>query len=448
LLLLGGVVSAQDPPSPEVLPSTSSGELSAVIRQSVHEQDARIAAMRNQLAAQNAQIEAMKRELASQQADYRALRRAVGLDTLDQQRAGNIRAGGPGASALPMPTGGVPADVVPAGQTQDRTVGQAPERDERPPAVAPIFNQPGVLTPRGKLVLEPSYQFGYSSADRVALIGYTVIPAILIGLIDARQVKTTTQTGAVALRYGITNRLEMELRIPYVYGHTDTISREIFTGSATDKVFTSSGHGIGDIEATARYQFNDGGADRPYYVGWLRFKSRTGRDPFEVTTDCVNRCVQNATGTGLPLQLPTGSGFYSLQPGLTWLYPSDPVVFFGNLSYLHNFPRHDVSRTVLLGGKEPLGTVRVGDIADVSIGMGLALNDKASISIGYDQSFVGITKQNGQTVPGSAKSVLGTLLIGGSYRFSDRRSMNFTLGVGVTRDTPDATVTVRVPMMY
>ena len=66
LLLLGGAASAQDPPSPEVLPSTSSGELSAVIRQSVREQDARIAAMRSQLAAQNAQIEAMKRELASQ----------------------------------------------------------------------------------------------------------------------------------------------------------------------------------------------------------------------------------------------------------------------------------------------------------------------------------------------------------------------------------------------
>lgn len=439
LLLIGGVAVAQDPP-----PAAGSGELSTVIRQSMREQAARIAAMRAQLDAQNVQIEAMKRQLASQQADYRALRHAVGLDTLDQQRAGNIRAGGSTASALPMP-----ADDVPAGQASpDRPVGQAPERDQRPPAVAPIFNQPGVLTPRGKLVVEPSYQFGYSSADRVALIGYTVIPAILIGLIDARQVKTTTQTGAMALRYGLTNRFELELRVPYVYGHTDTISREIFTGSATDKVFTASGHGIGDIEATARYQLNDGGADRPYYVGWLRFKSRTGRDPFEVTTDCVQRCVQNATGTGLPLQLPTGSGFYSLQPGVTWLFPSDPVVFFGNLSYLHNFPRHDVSRTVLLGGKEPLGTVRVGDIVDVSVGMGLALNDKASISIGYDQSFVGITKQNGQTVSGSAKSVLGTLLLGGSYRFNDKRSMNFTLGVGVTRDTPDATVTVRVPMMY
>ncbi len=158
--------------------------------------------------------------------------------------------------------------------------------------------------------------------------------------------------------------------------------------------------------------------------------------------------AKQARNRGLPLQLPTGSGFYALQPGVTWLFPSDPVVFFGNLSYLHDFPRHHVSRTVLLGGKEPLGTVQVGDIADVSVGMGLALNDKASISIGYNQSFLGITKQNGKTVPGSARSVLGTLLIGGSYRFSDRRSMNFTLGVGVTRDTPDATVTVRVPMMY
>ncbi len=454
LVLLGGVASAQDPVAPVSQPTVSStpgssGELSAVLRKNMSEQDARIEEMRAQLAAQNEQIEAMKRALASQQADYRALRHAVGLDVLDRQRAGNVRAGGSMATALPMPAGdAATVDTEPTDNPPDRTVGQAPERDSGPPAVAPIFNQPGVLTPRGKLVVEPSYQFGYSSADRVALIGYTVIPAILIGLIDARQVKTTTQTGAVALRYGITNRLEMELRIPYVYGHTDTISREIFTGSATDKVFTSSGHGIGDVEATARYQINDGGADKPYYIGWLRFKSRTGRDPFEVTTDCVTRCVQNATGTGLPLQLPTGSGFYSLQPGVTWLYPSDPVVFFGNVSYLHNFPRHDVSRTVLLGGKEPLGTVQVGDIVDASLGMGLALNEKASISIGYDQSFVGITKQNGKTVAGSAKSVLGTLLIGGSYRFSDKRSMNFTLGVGVTRDTPDATVTVRVPTMY
>lgn len=448
-MLFGGIAGAQDvtPTAQQGAGTSRSVQLSEAIRKSVVEQGERLDAMRSQLAAQIARIDQMKRALAAQEADYRTLRRAVGMDVLDRQRGGNANAAGSTATVRAMPSDTV-ANVPVEASPQDGPVGRAPEREPGPPAVAPIFNQPGVLTPRGKWVLEPSYQFGYSSADRIDLIGYTVIPAILIGLIDARQVKTTTQTGALGLRYGLTNRLELELRVPYLYAHTDTISREIFTGSAQDRVFTSSGHGLGDVEATVRYQINDGGADRPYYVGWLRFKSRTGRDPFEVTTDCVTRCVQNATGTGLPLQLPTGSGFYSIQPGVTWLYPSDPVVFFGNLSYLHNFARHDVSRHVLAGGVEPLGKIQVGDVVDVSLGMGFALNEKASISLGYDQSFVGITKQNGQTVAGSAKTVLGTLLIGGSYRLSDRRTLNVALGIGVTRDTPDATVTVRVPMMY
>jgi len=434
LALLTSTVSAQQAPAVE----------SDELHQQVKAQGERLDAMRSQIAAQMEQLESMKRTLAAQEAQYRELRQAVGLDVLDRQRAGNIRAAGSSATALPMPADAVAA----AGPEDTQPVGQAPQRDSRPPEVAPIFDQPGVLTPPGKLIVEPSYQFGYSSADRVALVGYTIIPAILIGLVDVRQVKTTTQTGAIALRYGITNRMEAEVRIPFVHGHTDTISREIFTGSATDRAFGASGSGLGDIEATLRYQLNDGGADKAYYVAWLRAKSRTGRDPFEVTTDCVQRCVQNATGTGLPLQLPTGSGFYSLQPGVTWLYPSDPVVFFGNVSYLHNFARNNVSRTLVLAGKENLGKIQVGDVADVSVGMGLALNEKASFSIGYDQSWVGVTKQNNRRVAGSVKTVLGTLLIGGSYRFSDKRTLNFTLGVGVTRDTPDATVTVRVPMMY
>ena len=337
---------------------------------------------------------------------------------------------------------------VQTSSSQTTPVGQAPAQDSRPPEVAPIFQQPGVLTPKGKIVVEPSYQFGYSTADRVSLIGYTIIPAILIGLIDVREVRTTTQTAALTARYGLTNRLEVEVRVPYVSSHTDTVSREVLTGSSEDNVFGSSGKGLGDIEATGRYQINDGGADKPYYIGWLRFKSRTGTDPFEVVTDCVTRCVENLTGTGLPLRQPTGSGFYSLQPGLTWLLPSDPVVFFGNVSYLYNFDRHDVYRNVLLAGRQYLGTISAGNVADASVGMGMALNDKASLSIGYDQSLVGTTSENGVKVPGSTKVWLGSLLIGGSYRLNEKRTLNFTLAVGVTRDTPDATVTVRVPMMY
>jgi len=471
LVMLGAPVSAQQsvsspssapaaapPPATTDTVQAQASAPSGDLRKQVTEQGERIDAMRSQISAQIEQLDAMKRALAQQEADYQALRHAVGMDVLDKQRAGSIAAGGPGASALPMPAADAVAASAPStDQAQgQQEVGQAPKQDTRPPEVAQIFQQPGVLTPKGKLIIEPAYQFGYSSVDRVALVGYTVIPAILIGLIDARQVKDTTQIGWLTSRYGITNRLEVEVRIPYVYAHQDTVSREIFTGTATDNAFGSSGHGLGDIEATARYQLNVGGPDKAFYVGWLRVKSRTGTDPFQVTTDCVQRCVENvinevdlsATGTGLPLQQPTGSGFWSIQPGVTWLYPTDPVVFFGNLSYLYNVPRDNVSRKILLGGTEYLGKVQEGNVADVSIGMGLSLNEKAAISIGYDQSFVGLTKQNGQTVPGSVKTVLGTLLIGGSWRFSDKRTLNFTLGVGVTRDTPDVTVTVRMPMMF
>src|SRR5690348_7574737 len=454
-LLIGRMAFAQ-----EVQPAaaaTSADDPSVEVRKLEKAQDLRLREMHHEIALQeqrireqDRQIAEMKRMLAAQESDYRALRQAVDVGVLAQQRAGDVHAGGAMASAQPMPSPDATlpysASAPEASDAPQRPVGREPESDERPPEVAPIFNQPGVLTPRGKFVIEPSYQFAYSSSERVALIGYTIIPALLIGLIDARQVKITTQTASLAMRYGVTDRMELEVRVPYVSAHTDTISREIFTGSATDRVFSASGRGIGDVEATARYQFNDGGADHAYYIGWLRFKSRTGRDPFEVTTDCVQRCIQNTTGTGLPLQLPTGSGFYSLQPGLTWLYPSDPVVFFGNISYLHNFPRDNVYRHVLGGVEEHLGKVDVGDIYDASIGMGLALNDRASISIGYDQSFIGVTKQNGQTVAGSSRSVLGSLLVGGSYRLNDTRTLNFALGVGVTRDTPDVTMTVRVPI--
>nr|WP_233556488.1 acetate kinase [Noviherbaspirillum sedimenti] len=406
-------------------------------------------ALQRRLAEQIEQINALKRAIAKQEADLVQLRRAVTSESLNAQRGR-----GP-ADPAQQPQGGQAAQAPQDGQAvqtaqaaQGGPVGQAPQQEARPPEVAQIFDQPGVLTPRGKYVLEPSLQYSYSSANRVALIGYTVIPALLIGLIDVREVKRNTFTAALATRFGLTNRLEVEARIPYVYRSDSTVSREVGTGSAndTDRTFSASGRQIGDVELGMRYQLNDGGIDKPYYIGTLRFKSRTGRDPFEVVTDCVQRCVGNSSGTGLPLELPTGSGFYSLQGGLTWLFPSDPAVFFGSVTYLHNFKRSNVSRTVLNGEREFLGSVEPGGIFGFNFGMGLGLNDRTSFSIGYDHNSVGRTKLNGQVVPGSVRTQLGTLLLGYSYRINDRRTLAVSLGAGLTRDTPDITLSVKLPI--
>lgn len=348
--------------------------------------------------------------------------------------------------STPGPVGGQPASAQ--AQPSQNAATRSP-RDSRPPEVAPLFEAPGVLTPRGKYILEPSLQFGYSSSNRVALVGYTVIPALLIGLVDVREVKRNTFTGALTARTGLSNRMEVEVKLPYVYRSDATVSREIFTGTAVERVFETSGKAIGDVEVAGRYQLNNGGPDKAYYIGGLRYKSTTGRSPFEVVTDCQTRCIgDNVTGTGLPLSLPTGSGFHSLQGSLTWLFPSDPAVFFGNISYLHNFKESGVTRLVRNGEREPLGELAPGGIVGFNFGMGLALNEKASLSLGYDHSTVGRMKQNGVTVPGSVRTQLGTLLLGYSYRFNEKRSLNVAVGAGVTRDTPDVSLTVRVPFSF
>ncbi len=449
-LFMLSAAAQQRPPDGAPVPENgrTAAELSAELKE-----------LKQELAAQRALLKQLQQQLLTQQAagggatpraptipeDWTAASAPLPVAALNE-----LRGTGTAGQSQPQPPGSPPV-APPAAPAQpsprQAAVAQPPARDTRPPEVAPLFEAPGVLTARGNYVLEPSFQFGYSSSNRVALVGYTIIPALLIGLVDVREVKRNTFTGSVSVRYGVTNRTEAELRVPYVYRSDSTVSRELFTGTAVERVFDTSGKALGDIELSLRHQLNDGGADKPYYVAGLRVKTRTGRDPFDVVTDCTRRCVgENATGTGLPLDLPTGSGFYAVQPNLTWLFPSDPAIFFGSVSYLYNVKRSNVNRKVLNGESEPLGEVKPGAVIGFNFGMGLALNDKASLSLGYDHSSMGRTKQNGITVPGSVRTQLGTLLMGFSYRLNERRTVNVTVGAGLTRDTPDVSLSVRLPL--
>jgi hypothetical protein len=424
--------------------------------------------LKDELAQQRALVNRLLLEVQAQHEQLQRLGTATDGMLLSQQRGmgGSMSGQAPVAEppVLPPAVTGVPAPLPPQPRpdqpgvpapapVQPAAPAQAQnssrQQPNRPPEVAPIGDQPGVLTAPGTYVLEPSMQYGYSSSNRVALVGYTVIPALLIGLVDVREIKRNTFTTAITGRTGISNRMEVEVKVPYVYRSDATVSREIFTGTAVERVFDTTGKGMGDVEVAGRYQLNNGGADKGYYIAGLRYKSRTGRDPFEVITDCERRCIgENVTGTGLPLDLPTGSGFHSLQGTLTWLYPSDPAVFFGNLSYVHNFKRDDVTRLVRNGEREPLGSLQPGAVLGFNFGMGLALNDKASLSLGYDHSTIGRMRQNGATSIGSVRTQLGTLLLGYSYRLSPQRSLNIAVGAGVTRDTPDVTLTLRLPMTF
>ena len=403
---------------------------------------ARLQALRQAVDAQTRQLDALKRAVAEQEQSLNDVRRAVTKEELASQR------GGQGTAATPEQAPQQAAQAATEAPAQAPTpVGQAPEGENIGPlSVARILELPGVLTQKGQFVLEPSLSYSNSSSLRVSLVGYTIIPAILVGLIDVRDVRRNTYTASLRGAYGVTNRFEVEARVPYLYRSDTAVGREYLEGGSFDSaVFNGTGSGIGDIEVTARYQLNEGGLDKPYYVGSLRFKSRTGRDPYEGT---FSKTLPGFRGEAVQTTLPTGTGFYGLQGAFTVLYPSDPVVLFGSLNYLYSFPRDNVTLNFEDGTQDNLGTVTPGGIIGFNFGIGLGLNEKMSLSLGYDQNSVEPTKINGLTPADAVRLQLGTMLVGFSYRRTPTSNINFTLGVGVTRDAPDVTLSLRYPMSF
>lgn len=401
-------------------------------------------ALKAKVNEQAKRMEALKKQLADTDAKLQKIQQALGVDV-----PATTVAAAPAKGKEPQPAQvaqAAPAKPIPqaaAAAQPPATVGES--RPERVQQVAQIFEQPGVLTPAGQFSFETGVQYSYSSSNRVSLVGYTIIPAITIGLIDVREVRRNSTVVNLTGRWGVTNRSELEVKVPWVYRSDDQLTRPLNIGAGRDDLFNSTGHGIGDVEATARYQFNETSVDKPVYVGSLRFKSRTGKDPFEVLTE-TTEAVELITNR-METELPTGSGFYTIQPGLTVLYPTDPAVFFGGINYQFNLSRSGVTMNTTQGPKY-LGDIDAGDVFGFNFGMGLALNEKSSFSIGYDGASVGKTKMNGQNVINTSRIQLGTLLIGYSQRLTPSTSLGLTVGVGVTRDTPDVTLGLRVPISF
>ncbi len=382
--------------------------------------------------------EELERALAAQRAELEML----------QMRGGGAAGTGAGGGAAPVQSSAdaVSAPVVaqaeqaPApAQAPATTAGQAPESASRPPPVAPLEDVQSALTPRGKWVLEPSLEFATASNDRVALVGFTFPPALTIGLIDVRRVNREFYLAALAARYGLTRRMEVEVKVPWVYRSDSTTARPLATPSATDSIFDNDGSGIGDVELGLRYQLNVGSPTKPFYVASLRLKTTTGKGPFEVDT------YNPLPGATLQSELPTGTGFYALQPALTALLPSDPAVFFGTLSYTWNI-KDDVDERDASGNR--IGEYDPGDAFNFNFGVGLALNERSSFSVGYEHNVVFKDRLNGEDVPLAQRFHIGRILFGYSYQLTRRANFNLTLGAGITDDAPDVTITARLPIMF
>jgi hypothetical protein len=293
-----------------------------------------------------------------------------------------------------------------------------------------LLDKGAILLKPGQFQIEPGLEYSSFSSSNVAINGLSLFDAIVIGTIRVDDIQRQVLTGSLKVRYGIISRLQIDATIPFLW-RTET---EVL-GVGTPDVFERSitGYGLGDIEIGLTGQPIIGRGWVPNVLVRAGIRIPTGEDVFSIPTVTVG-----AGGQTRLTRAPTGNGFYGIFVTATAVWSIDPVAFFFGGGYTYNLPRN-------VGGQ--FGNIDPGNSISYFAGMNIAVNDRVALNL----SFVGqnsfSTVQNGQTVPNTS-FIDGRVTIGTSVGLTDNISLLANAGVGLTRQSPDFSFTVSLPITF
>jgi hypothetical protein len=316
------------------------------------------------------------------------------------------------------------------------------------PQVAVLGDQGSIITRAGQLTGEVHLEYAHADRNRAIFRGIEVVESVLIGVFDINESRQDVLTAGASLRYGLSDRLEIGARLPFVYRSDKSVLAPIAGSTGNDAAATRdssvSNAGLGDLEFSARYQLTSARRGLPFLIGKLQVVAPTGSDPFEVRRD----------STGLALEAATGAGFWGVSPSVTAILPTDPAVLFGTLGYSHNFGR-DVDTRI---GDIIIDRVEPGAALSASAGIGISLNQRTSFNFGYAHSWVlGTNTRTRLAEPGpldggpvtstSRDLQLGRLLFGVTYRLNNEVNLNWAIELGATDDATDIRTVLRIPII-
>jgi hypothetical protein len=280
----------------------------------------------------------------------------------------------------------------------------------------------GLLLPRGILQIDHTTSYFGSSSDHLTVNGFALLPILVVGDITSQRLRKDVLMPVFTSRLGLPGKMQFDTSIPYGY-------EVIRTVDSNNKQTSQSTFGLGDIQFGISRQLTFEKGKVPDLLANVRFKTVTGVDSFDLQSS------QTALGTG----------FYSVSGNLTAAKSSDPVVFFGNLTYTNNLAgRHTIPDPNNPGGTM-IGHFRPGGMIGFQLGSILAMNPETSFTLGWDQRFTFSTSLNGTTIP-SSYLVEGALRLGTTYVYAPGKMVDLSFGVGLTPDTPNLQFSVGFPL--
>jgi hypothetical protein len=365
------------------------------------------------------------------------LERNVALSRGDLDR---VIAGGAGATPsvgstrLPPPGSQAVAAAEPSAATSDsagrepadRGAAQAgePERQETAQAATPapgqfevdeeaaeraldftLVEEGALLLPLGRAQVTPSFTYTRETGD---------FPVVVdpggANLLGEQEVRRNEFEFAADLLIGLPFDSQLEFGLPYNLVDQSVVNKvrgiEVQESSRT-------GQGLGDFSVgLAKTVLRE--------RNWL--------------PDVVLRANWN-TGTG-DLQnsdVPLGAGFQELTGSVSLIKRQDPLVFVGGGFYEWAYDQED--------------DIDPGNSYGFSIGTFLAASPNTSLSVVLNQSFGDEVEVAGQRIRGS-DSVQSVLTFGASAILTRNVLVNGAVGVGLTDDSPDYSVSLSLPIRF
>jgi hypothetical protein len=211
----------------------------------------------------------------------------------------------------------------------------------------------------------------------------------------------------MSVRYGLFDRAEGFLSLPYKYSQKEVVG---LTGDTVRKSDT----GIGDLSGGLKYMLASETPELPEVVVSLTVDAPTGKDPYENGSNPV----------------PLGSGHWAVSPGIEFMKIYDPVVVFWGLDYTHQFERQVAGQRIA-----------PGDAVGYNFGMGFAVNENISLSTQFSGLFQTETQLNGSRIPGSTQEPMSLRMA-----LTNRINKNFyiepSIMFGLNNDATDSVLGV------
>ncbi|UGB37731.1 transporter [Frateuria soli] len=404
-----------------------------------------------------AQVQTLMAQLQALKASYaQQVRQLRELDMQVQALQAKL-AGKSAPSSLPAPGGTPPPAQVAQATPPDEGnhAGSAAEaeaaRQETPTrSLKDALQQEHALFDR-KFTLENSISYARYDRNQITLNGFLALDAIFLGNIAIEDVKSDSLTYNLAARYGVSPRLTLNLDVPYLYRKTVYQKGGAGGSAAAIAEEDTTGAGLGDLGLSANYKLFDETGTRPDTVLTLGITAPTGQSPYGIDWKVLQRDDDQYIRFAVPEKQPTGNGVWQANLGLSAVKTMDPAIIFANLGYIYSKSRDFDDINTDPETQNP-GSVKLGNSYYFGAGVAFAFNERTSLSLSFSDK---LTAKASLRYKGSPwAKVIGsdanaaTFNMGVTHALNQHTTLVSMLGIGLTPDAPDFSLTFKIPYMF